>query len=83
MQLRHPQGHKKAGEPVLTRDQVEAEVQARLRHSAPSTTALYVKFWEDAELGRNSDRIYQEGLDQIYGDDQTLMVWDSLMEGVE
>jgi integrase len=83
LQLRHPKGHKNAGEPVLTRDQVEAEVQARLRHSDPSTTALYVKFWEDAELGRNSDKLYQEGLDQIYGDDQSLMVWDSLIEGAE
>ncbi|NBZ45948.1 site-specific integrase [Klebsiella quasipneumoniae] len=79
LQLTHPSDHpRNPNEPVLTRDQVEAEVQARLRHSSPQTTALYVKFWEDNYLERQSDRIHQEGLDRIYGDDNTIGVWGSL-----
>lgn len=62
----------------MTRDQVESEVQARLRHSSPQTTSLYVKFWEDNYLARQSDRIHQEGLDRIYGDDNTIGVWSHL-----
>ncbi|MFX2611372.1 tyrosine-type recombinase/integrase [Enterobacter mori] len=69
--------------PVMSRDQVEAEVQARLRHSSPQTTALYVKYWEDHYLERQSDRIHQEGLDQIYGDDNATKIWDSLLTHID
>ncbi|HHL8922768.1 site-specific integrase [Enterobacter roggenkampii] len=79
MQLTYPGSHpRNPGEPVMTRDQVESEVQARLRHSSPQTTSLYVKFWEDNYLARQSDRIHQEGLDRIYGDDNTIGVWSNL-----
>ncbi len=80
LQLTYSSNHAELpNEPVLTRDQVEAEVQARLRHSSPQTTALYVKFWEDHVLGRQSDRVYQEGLDKIYGDDFSIGVWGDLL----
>ncbi|MFM5074285.1 hypothetical protein [Aeromonas hydrophila] len=80
LQLTYSSNHaERPNEPVLTRDQVEAEVQARLRHSSPQTTALYVKFWEDHVLGRQSDRVYQEGLDKIYGDDFSIGVWGDLL----
>lgn len=80
LQLTYPNDHaERPNEPVLTRDQVEAEVQARLRHTSPQTTALYVKFWEDHYLGRQSDRVHQEGLDKIYGNDGTIGVWSNLL----
>ncbi|MFM5163549.1 hypothetical protein ACEUBB_10875 [Aeromonas rivipollensis] len=80
LQLTYPNDHaERPNEPVLTRDQVEAEVQARLRHTSPQTTALYVKFWEDHYLGRQSDRVHQEGLDKIYGNDGTIGVWNNLL----
>lgn len=80
LQLTYPSEHAdRPNEPVLTRDQVEAEVQARLRHTSLQTTALYVKFWEDHYLGRQSDRVHQEGLDKIYGDDDSIGVWGDLL----
>lgn len=79
LRLTFPDSHpRNPDEPVMTRDQVESEVQARLRHSSPQTTSLYVKFWEDNYLARQSDRIHQEGLDRIYGDDNTIGIWGNL-----
>ncbi|MCY1700925.1 site-specific integrase [Lelliottia sp. SL45] len=84
LQLTHSDQHPlHPNQPVMTRDQVESEVQARLRHSSAQTTALYVKFWEDNNLARQSDRIYQEGLDLIYGDDKTIGIWGDLNPDME
>lgn len=80
LQLKYSSDHSEhPNEPMMSRDQVEAEVQARLRHSSPQTTALYVKFWEDYHLGRQSDRIHQDGLDKIYSDDSSIGIWSDLL----
>lgn len=80
LQMTYPSDHEFfPNAPIMTRDQVEAEVQARLRHTSPQTTALYVKFWEDHYLGRQSDRVHQEGLDKIYSDDETIGIWGELL----
>ncbi len=77
LNLKFPENHPShPNEPVLTRSQVEAEVQARMRHSSPQTTALYVKFWDEYHLEREADRIYQEELDNIYGDDEAIGMWN-------
>lgn len=83
LQLKYSGDHSEhPNEPMMGRDQVEAEVQARLRHSSPQTTALYVKFWEDYHLRRQSDRIHQDGLDKVYGDDTSIGIWSDLLSEV-
>ncbi|ADN75790.1 hypothetical protein Fbal_1586 [Ferrimonas balearica DSM 9799] len=76
----HPMDHPKfPGEPMFTRDQALAEVQARLRHSSLDTTSLYLKHWDDENLGRKADRIHEQELDAIYGASEFIGVTDDIL----
>ncbi|HBC3375551.1 TPA: site-specific integrase [Vibrio parahaemolyticus] len=73
MSIKYPADHKEyPAQPRFSRVQVEQKVQAKLGHSDPSTTRHYVKFWEDKDSFRESDKAYEEYLDSILGSESNV-----------
>lgn len=79
--IKYPKDHPEhPNEYRFSRNQVEQLVQARLGHTDPSTTRLYVQFLEEQNLVRGADMAYEKHLNELLGAIDETSVDSELLE---